>query len=165
MRFSGRERGAALMVLRQIDVHIYCSVLRDGKEFHMKKGFGVYVTILAGLLSAAAGIFLQVQGGVFGAMKRQCYDPIVVGLLIGALVVALALIAIKKYGLAAAAVTAMSGVALCKFATVHDAYWYVADVFIAIDEKGFDQNFLIFAGLVAAAFVVGEIAIYSRKVK
>lgn len=130
-----------------------------------KKGFGVYATLVAALLSAAAGIYLQVQGGVFGAMKRQCYDPIVVGLLIGALVVAVVLIAIKKYGLAAAAVTAMSGVALCKFATVHDAYWYVADVFIAIDEKGFDQKFLIFAGLVVAAFVIGEIAIYTRKTK
>ncbi len=131
----------------------------------MKKGFGVYATLLAALLSAAAGIYLQVEGGVFGAMNRQCYDPIVVGLLIGALVVGVALIAIKKYGLAAAAVTAMSGIALCKFATVHDAYWYVADVFIAIDEKGFDPHFLIFAGLVIAAFVVGEVAIYSRKTK
>ena len=131
----------------------------------MKKGFGVYATLVAALLSAAAGIYLQVEGGVFGAMNRQCYDPIVVGLLVGALVVAIVLVAIKKYGLAAAAVTAMSGIALCKFATVHDAYWYVADVFIAIDEKGFDPHFLIFAGLVVAAFVVGEIAIYTRKVK
>lgn len=131
----------------------------------MKKGFGVYATLVAALLSAAAGIYLQVEGGVFGAMNRQCYDPIVVGLLVGALVVSIVLVAIKKYGLAAAAVTAMSGIALCKFATVHDAYWYVADVFIAIDEKGFDPHFLIFAGLVVAAFVVGEIAIYTRKVK
>lgn len=130
-----------------------------------KKGFGVYATLVAALLSAAAGIYLQVQGGVFGAMKRQCYDPVVVGLLIGALVAAVVLIVVKKYGLASAAVTALSGIALCKFATVHDAYWYVADVFIAIDEKGFDQRFLIFAGLVIAAFVVGEIAIYSRKTK
>lgn len=130
-----------------------------------KKGFGVYATLVAALLSAAAGIYLQIEGGVFGAMNRQCYDPIVVGLLIGALVVAVILVAIKKYGLAAAAVTAMSGVALCKFATVHDAYWYVADVFIAIDEKGFDPHFLIFAGLVIAAFVIGEVAIYTRKIK
>lgn len=130
-----------------------------------KKGFGVYVTLVAALLSAAAGIYLQVQGGVFGNMNRQCYDPYVVGLLIGALVVAVVLIAIKKYGLAAAAVTAMSGVALCKFATVHDAYWYVADIFTGIDEKTWDPDFLVFAGLVVAAFVVGEIAIYTRKVK
>lgn len=130
-----------------------------------KKGFGVYATLFAALLSAAAGLYLQFQGGVFGAMKRQCYDPIVVGLLIGALVVGVALIAVKKYGLAAASVTALSGIALCKFATVHDAYWYVADVFTAIDEKGFDPNFLIFAGLVLAAFVVGEIAIFTPKAR
>lgn len=130
-----------------------------------KKGFGVYATLFAALLSAAAGLYLQFQGGVFGAMKRQCYDPIVVGLLIGALVVGAVLIAVRRYGLAAASVTALSGIALCKFATVHDAYWYVADVFIAIDEKGFDPKFLIFAGLALAAFVVGEIAIFTPKTR
>ena len=130
-----------------------------------KKGFGVYATMFAALLSAAAGLYLQFQGGVFGAMKRQCYDPIVVGLLIGALVVGAVLIAVRRYGLAAASVTALSGIALCKFATVHDAYWYVADVFTAIDEKGFDPQFLIFAGLALAAFVVGEIAIFTPKTR
>lgn len=130
-----------------------------------KKGFGVYATLFAALLSAAAGLYLQFQGGVFGAMKRQCYDPIVVGLLIGALVVGAVLIAVRRYGLAAASVTALSGIALCKFATVHDAYWYVADVFTAIDEKGFDPKFLIFAGLALAAFVVGEIAIFTPKTR
>ena len=48
---------------------------------------------------------------------------------------------------------------------VHDAYWYVADVFIAIDEKGFDPNFLVFAGLVLGAFILGEIAVYAPKAK
>lgn len=131
----------------------------------MKKAFGVYATLLAGLLAAAAGLYLQFEGGVFGAMNRQCYDAVVVGLLIAALVVPVILVAIRKYGLAAAAVTALSGIALCKFATVHDAYWYVADVFIAIDEKGFDPHFLIFAGLVVAAIIIGEIAIFAPKTK
>lgn len=130
-----------------------------------KKGFGVYVSVVAALLAAAAGIFMQVQGGEFGAMNRQCYSPIAVGLLIGALVVTVVLILLKRYGLASLAVTAMSGIALCVFATVHDAYWYVADVFIAIDEKGFDPNFLIFAGLVLCAFILGEIAIYTPKTR
>ena len=38
-------------------------------------------------------------------------------------------------------------------------------VVVAIDEKGFDPNFLIFAGLVLAAFVVGEIAIFTPKTR
>ena len=44
------------------------------------------------------------------------------------------------------------------------AYWHVVDVFMKIDEpKGFDQNYLIFVGLMAVAFIIGEVAIYLRK--
>ena len=130
-----------------------------------KMGFGVYFAIAAAVLAAAAGVFMQVQGGQFGAMARQCYSPVAVGLLIGTLVVVLGLVALKRYGLASLAAAAMPGIALCCFAVVHDAYWYVADVFIAIDEKGFDPNFLVFAGLVLGAFLLGEISVYARKTK
>lgn len=128
-----------------------------------KKAFGVYATILAAILSLAAGIFFQAINGTFGATKRVCYDMPVVVLLIGAAVVAAVLIYMKRYGLAAAAVTAMSGGAVLFF--IHKCYWYVSDVFVAIDEKGFDPNFLTFTGLAVGAFVVGEIAIYCRKTK
>ena len=53
--------------------------------------------------------------------------------------------------------------AICFFA--HKCYWYVTDVFVAIDEKGFDPNFLWFAGLALGAFIIGEIAVYTRKEK
>lgn len=128
-----------------------------------KKGFGVYVTLLAAALSLAAGIWFQVIGGIFGATQRNCYDPMVVILLIGAAVAAVVLIALKRYGLASAAVTAMPGIAILFF--VHKCYWYVTDVFVAIDEKGFDTNFLVFTGLALAAFIIGEIAVYTRKTK
>ena len=36
---------------------------------------------------------------------------------------------------------------------------------LAIDEKGFDPNFLWFAGLALGAFIIGEIAVYTRKEK
>ena len=130
-----------------------------------KKGFGVYLAIAAAVLAAAAGVFMQVQGGQFGAMARQCYSLPAVILLIATLVVVVVLVAIKRYGLASLAAAAMPGIALCCFAVVHDAYWYVADVFIAIDEKGFDPNFLVFAGLVLGAFILGEIAVYAPKTK
>jgi len=130
-----------------------------------KKGFGFYATIVAAVLSLAAGIYLQITEGIFGAMHRNCYDPIVVGLLIGGAVLAVVLAFLKRCGLAAAVVTALSGVALCMFIRLHDCYWYIADVFIAIDEKGFDPKFLVFAGLALGAFVIGEIAVFTRKEK
>lgn len=130
-----------------------------------KKGFGFYATIVAAVLSLAAGIYLQITEGIFGAMNRNCYDPMIVGLLIGGAVLAIVLALLKRCGLAAAAVTVLSGVALCMFIRLHDCYWYIADVFIAIDEKGFDPKFLIFAGLALGAFVIGEIAVFTRKEK
>ncbi len=129
----------------------------------VKKGFGFYATILAAALSAAAGVYFQSFGGIFGATKRVCYHPAIVALLIGAAVVVALLFALKRYGLASAAVTAMPGIAICVF--IHECYWYVSDVFVAIDEKGFDQKFIIFVGLALAAFLVGEIALYTKKVK
>lgn len=126
-----------------------------------KKGFGVYATVVAAVLSLAAGIYFQMIGGTFGATKRVCYDTSIVVLLIGAAVVAAVLIALKRYGLASAVVTAMPGAAILSF--VHKCYWYVSDVFVAIDEKGFDQKFIAFVALAVAAFVIGEIAIYARK--
>ncbi len=128
-----------------------------------KKAWGVYATVLAAILALAAGIFFQVINGTFGATHRVCYDVAVVALLIGGAVVAAVLVALKRYGLASAVACAAPGCALLFF--VHKCYWYVSDVFVAIDEKGFDPNFITFTALAAAAFVVGEIALYARKVK
>jgi hypothetical protein len=42
----------------------------------------------------------------------------------------------------------------------------VVDVFVGIDEKhGFDPRFITFCALAAAAFLIGEIAVYVRKTK
>ena len=144
----------------------------------VKKAFGVYSTIVAAILSLAAGIYFQMINGTFGATKRVCYDAPVVYLLIGGAVVTeqifgwpglggavvtVLLIALKRYGLASAVVTAASGCSILFF--IHKCYWYISDVFVAIDEKGFDQKFIIFVGLAVAAFLIGEISIYARKTK
>ncbi len=130
----------------------------------MKKfGIGVYATLLSGVLALAAGLYFITTDGKFGAVQRNTFSPVIVGLLAAALVVAVLLILIRKPGLASAAVTTLSGVAILVFA--HKCYWYVTDVFVAIDEKGFDPRFLIFAGLALAAFIIGEIAIYLPKWK
>ena len=68
---------------------------------------------------------------------------------------------LKKYGLASAVVTAASGVSIALF--VHKCYWYVVDVLYGIDEKQFDPKFFTFVGLMAAAFVVSEISLYTKK--
>ena len=85
-------------------------------------------------------------------------------LLIGGAALAVILVLFRKYGLASAVITAAPGIALCFF--IHKCYWYVVDVIVGIDEKhGFDPKFFTFVGLLAAAFLIGEIAIYTRKVR
>ena len=133
----------------------------------MKKGFGFYLVIVAIVLALAAGIYFQVIGGVFGldnTHNGNTYHPAIMGLLIGGAVLAGVLLAIKRYGLASAVATLAPGAALCLF--VYKCYWYITDVFVGIDEKhGFDPKFIVFAALVVLAFVIGEIAIYTRKTK
>ena len=132
-----------------------------------KKGFGFYAVLLAALSALAAGIYFIVIHGTFGldsTHNGNCYDPLIVGLLLGGAAVAVLLAFLKKAGLASALTALVPGVALCLF--IHKCYWYVVDVFIGIDEKhGFDPRFMIFTGLIAAAFVIGEVAIYVKKTK
>lgn len=128
-----------------------------------KKAIGVYVTMAAAVLAVAAAIYFQVIGGVFGATKRVCYDVAVVVSLVAAAAFAICLIALKRYGLASALITTLSGCSILFF--VHKCYWYVSDVFVGIDEKGFDPKFLIFISLALGSFLLGEISIYMRKTK
>lgn len=132
-----------------------------------KKGFGFYVLLLAAVLAVAAGVYFLIIHGTFGldsTHNGDCYDPIITALLIGGAALAVILALIKKYGLASAVAAIAPGAAICLF--VHKCYWYVVDVFIGIDEKhGFDPRFITFVALIAAAFVIGEAAIYVRKTK
>jgi hypothetical protein len=132
-----------------------------------KKSVGFYFLLLAAAVALAAGVYFIVIHGTFGldsTHNGDCFHPLIAGLLIGGAAAALVLALLKKYGLAAAAATAASGAALCLF--IHKCYWYVVDVFVGIDEKhGFDPRFITFAALLLAAIVVGEIAIYTRKVR
>ena len=132
-----------------------------------KKAFGFYVLLLAAALALAAGIYFVAIHGTFGLDSTHngvCYDPLVTALLIGGAVVIVGLAVLKKYGLAAAVAAAAPGVALCLF--VHKCYWDVVDVFVGIDEKhGFDPRFITFAVLLGLAFVIGEVAIYVKKVR
>ena len=132
-----------------------------------KKGFGFYILLLAAVLAVAAGVYFLIIHGTFGldsTHNGDCYDPIITALLIGGAALAVILALMKKYGLASAVVAIAPGAAICLF--VHKCYWYVVDVFIGIDEKhGFDPRFITFVALIAAAFVIGEVAIYVRKTK
>lgn len=132
-----------------------------------KKGFGFYVVLLAALAALAAGIYFVVIHGTFGldsTHNGNCYDPLITWLLIGGAVIAVGLTVLKRYGLASAVTAIAPGAALCLF--VHKCYWYVVDVFVGIDEKhGFDPRFITFTVLILAAFVIGEAAIYIRKIK
>lgn len=129
-----------------------------------KKKFGFFAVIVAAVLCLAAGAFYKYVNGYFGLAQsshKDNYEAIVFWLLIGGAVLSAVCIGIKKYGLASFVVTAASGVSIALF--VHKCYWYVTDVLYGIDEKQFDPNFFIFVGLMAAAFVVGEISVYAKK--
>ena len=132
-----------------------------------KKGFGFYVILAAALAALAAGIYFLSIHGTFGldsTHNGDCFDPLIPWLLIGGALIAAGLTVLRRYGLAAAVTAIVPGAALCLF--IHKCYWYVVDVFVGIDEKhGFDPRFIIFAVLILAAFVIGEIAIYVRKTK
>ena len=132
-----------------------------------KKTVGFFILLLAAVLALAAGVYFLVIHGTFGldsTHNGNCYDPLIVGLLIGGALIAAGLVFLKKYGLASAVAAIAPGVAICLF--VHKCYWYVVDVFMGIDEKhGFDPKFITFIALIAAAFVIGEVAIYVKKTK
>ena len=132
-----------------------------------KFNFSSIVILIAALCSLAAGILFQSVGGVFGQMKYNYYNPVIAYGLMGTVVVAVVLMACKLHGLASLVVTAAPFLSLCAFFIgfgKRAAYWHVVDVFMKIDEpNGFDQNYLIFVGLMAAAFIIGEIAVYLRK--
>jgi len=132
-----------------------------------KFNFSSFVILVAALCSCAAGVVFQSVGGVFGLMKYNYYNPVIAVALMGCVVAAVALMLCKLHGLASLIVTAVPGLSLCAFFIgfgKRAAYWHVVDVFMKIDEPmGFDQNYLIFVGLMVAAFLVGEISIYLRK--
>ena len=132
-----------------------------------KKSFGFYIVLLAAVAALAAGVYFLVIHGTFGldiTHNGNCYEPIITGLLVGGALVAAGLLFMKKYGLASAVAAIAPGAAICLF--VHKCYWYVVDVFMGIDEKhGFDPKFITFIALIAAAFVIGEVAIYVKKTK
>ena len=132
-----------------------------------KKGFGFYVILAAALAALAAGIYFLSIHGTFGldsTHNGDCYDPLITWLLIGGSLIAVGFIVLKRYGLASAVTAIVPGAALCLF--IHKCYWYVVDVFVGIDEKhGFDPRFIIFAVLILAAFVIGEVAVYVKKTR
>ena len=131
-----------------------------------KFNFSSIVILLSGLLSCAAGVLFQKLNGRFGLMNYDYYNPYIAYGLMGVVIVAFVLMLLKLHGLASVAVTAVPGLAFCAFFIgfgKRAAYWHVADVFMKIDEQAFDTNYLIFCGLMIAAFIVGEIAVYLRK--
>ena len=129
-----------------------------------KKKFGFYAEIVAAILCLAAGAYYKYVNGYFGLAQsshKDNWSAIVFWLLIGGAAACAVCILLKRYGLASALVTAGSGVAIAMF--VHKCYWYVVDVMYGIHEKQFDPKFFTFIGLMVAAFVVGEISLYTKK--
>ena len=67
-----------------------------------KKAFGFYVLLFAAILSLAAGLYFYSIHGTFGLDSTHngvCYDPIVLGLLIGGAIAVVVLILLKNMAL------------------------------------------------------------------
>lgn len=129
------------------------------------------VTLLSALLSLAAGLFFLSVDGKFGIGKIASYwNPVSFGLLVGCIVVVVILLLLKLPGLASFVTTVIPGVCIALFfiggtgeGSARAAYWHFADQ--GFEEKGLDPKFVTFLALMAAAFIVGEIAVYMRKTR
>lgn len=128
--------------------------------------------LIAALLSCAAGILFINVNGHFGRMDYDYFNPVIAYSLVGTIAVAAVLMVCNLHGLASAVTATVPFLSLCAFfmgknCPLFDkraAYWHIADVFMKIDEPtGFDPNYLWFVGLMAVAFILGEVAIYMRK--
>lgn len=127
------------------------------------------VTLLSALLSLAAGIFFYSVDGKFGVGKVASYwNPVSFGLLVGCIAAVILLLLLKLPGLASFVATTIPGVCIALFfiggtgeGAARAAYWHFADQ--GFEEKGLDPKFMTFLLLMAAAFLIGEVAVYMRK--
>ena len=64
-----------------------------------KKSFGFYIVLLAAVAALAAGVYFLIIHGTFGldsTHNGNCYDPLIVGLLIGGALIAAGLVFLKN---------------------------------------------------------------------
>ena len=126
-----------------------------------KKAPGFYAGMLACVLAIAAAVC---YGVVFPGIeyKEQVFDiRICVILAAGILAAVLLLAGERTAGFAPALLCLGSGVALMLFINI--AIWPVSDTIYGIEPFPQITQLVVCAALIAAALVVGEIALYLRK--
>lgn len=127
------------------------------------------ITLISALLSLAAGLYFNSVDGKFGIGKVASYwNPVTFALLVGCIVAVVILLLLNLPGLASFVTTTIPGICIALFFiggsgenSARAAYWHFADQ--GFEEKGLDPKFVTFLGLMVAAFIIGEIAIYLRK--
>ena len=127
-----------------------------------KKGPGFYAGMLACVLAIAAAVC---YGVVFPGIeyKEQVFDIRICVILAaaGILAAVLLLAGERTAGFAPALLCLGSGVALMLFINI--AIWPVSDTIYGIEPFPQITQLVVCAALIAAALVVGEIALYLRK--
>ena len=127
-----------------------------------KKAPGFYAGMLACVLAIAAAVC---YGVVFPGIeyKEQVFDiRICVILAAAGILAAVLLLAVERTaGFAPALLCLGSGVALMLFINI--AIWPVSDTIYGIEPFPKITQLVVCAALIAAALVVGEIALYLRK--
>ena len=126
-----------------------------------KKAPGFYAGMLACVLAIAAAVC---YGVVFPGIeyKEQVFDIRICVILAAAGILAVLLLAGERTaGFAPALLCLGSGVALMLFINI--AIWPVSDTIYGIEPFPQITQLVVCAALIAAALVVGEIALYLRK--
>lgn len=116
------------------------------------------------LFSVCAAVIFQMVNGIFGVKEYNYYNPYWVIALLGVVFIVAILMKFEMHGLASLIATLVPALVFCGFFIGFDmrpAYWHFAD--IPIDEPHLDHNYVAFCALLVVAFLVGEIAIYSKK--
>jgi len=137
---------------------------RKGVHFMItKKASGFYVGVVAALLCVASAVMYGTK-----VSKMQYKEPIfnstVCVLLAAAAVIGLAMLLINKLaGFAPVILCAGSGIGLLMAA--RKIIWPIADTIYGIEPFAQINELLLCVGLMAASFVVSEIALYLKKTK
>lgn len=154
--------GSSITILSPNEINLLFGTLVVSIVFFILK----QPSVASAVWAAAAGIFFYSVDGKFGIGKVANYwDPLVFGLLIGSIIAVVILLLCKLPGFASFFAAAAPGLAIAAFFIgmngARGAYWHFADQ--GYEEKGLDPKYMTFLLMMVVAFILGEIAVYTRK--
>lgn len=129
------------------------------KKFFSGKAFGYYVTLAVSLLFLISGIVYVVQY----AKDTRDYQILTTVLLFVGFAVSVVLLALKQDKYTPYVQGVFSLCALLFF--IRKIYWYISEVFVGIDEIGFNSKFIISTTFLVILFVATLVNCFLPQVK